>query len=72
MELVHILIYPALRFSDLTFRLPLHSLLLFEMVDLSTKVLPEFLALGFRRKIPSSQLSSPKVMMLRNERPLDC
>lgn len=50
MELVHILIYPALRFSDLTFRRPLHSLLLFEMVDLSTEVLPEFLALGFRQK----------------------
>ncbi len=50
MELSLILIYPALRFSDRTFRLPLHSLLLFEMVDLSTKVLPEFLALGFRQK----------------------
>ena len=50
MELAHILIYPALRFSDLAFRLPLHSLLLFEMLDLSTKVLPEFLVLGFRQK----------------------
>jgi hypothetical protein len=50
LELAHILTYPALRFSDLKFRRPLHSLLLFEMVDLSTKVIPKFLDLGFRQK----------------------
>ena len=48
--LAYFLIYPALWFSDLALRFPLNSLLLLELVDLPTRALPGFLALGFRQR----------------------